>query len=278
MKLNLLASIAMALISAALVGQPLAGDNPFLNDGGAAKGRPAPAKASQAPGAKAPAPGTKAPATAAKTAATGDKADPPLVPAVVGLPPATDPDTTYRIAPDDEIEIKVFQVEELSTKERVSEKGTIVVPLVGPIRIAGLTPDEAEKLMADTLGRDYLQDPHVDIDVVKATNMQVTVTGTVKKPGVFPLAGRTTLMQAIALAGGPDRLANREEVIIFRPDEGGKGTAYVIDLDAVQRGDLEDPILTGNDRVVVPESGTAVFFKGLTDTLRGFVSFGSVGF
>jgi polysaccharide export outer membrane protein len=271
MKLNLFAPIAVALMSAALVGQTLAEVNPFLDDGGPGKDRPAPAKAAPGPAAKAAAPGAKAAAPAAKTATAGDKADASLVPAVVGLPPATDPDTTYRIAPDDQIEIKVFQVEELSTKERVSEKGTIVMPLVGPIQIAGLTPDEAEKLMADTLGRDYLQDPHVDIDVVKATNMQVTVTGSVKKPGVFPLAGRTTLMQAIALAEGPDRLANREEVIVFRPDGGGKGTAYVVDLDAVQRGDLEDPILTGNDRIVVPESGTAVFLKGLSDTLRGFV-------
>ena len=280
--------------------QALAAGNPFLDDTPAspargpvkrpwAKAAPAEtapaqtAPAQTAPAQAAPAKGAPAKATTTKAApepsprqtpaapAAAAKGGAPLIPAVVGLPPEVDPDTTYRIAPDDQIEIKVFQVDELSTKERVSEKGTIVMPLVGPVTVGGLTPDEAEKLIATTLGRDYLQDPHVDIDVVKATGQQITVTGSVKKPGVFPISGQTTLLQAIALAEGPERVANREEIVIFRPDASGQGRAYVVDLEAVQRGEIQDPVLVGNDRVVVPESGTAVFIKGLADTLRGFV-------
>lgn len=289
MKSPLFASIALALLTATLVEQPRAGDSPFTDEGWVPKGRAAktsPASDAKAPapvsdtkppapvsGAKAPTLGPMAPASATETAPTAGKDDPTRVPAVVGLPPATNPDTTYRIAPDDQIEIKVFQVDELSTKERVSEKGVIVMPLVGPIKVAGLTPDEAEKLIADTLGREYLQNPQVDIHVVDATGQKITVTGSVKKPGVFPISGQVTLLQAISLAEGPDRLANREEVIVFRPDARGRGLAYVVDLEAVQRGDLADPVLAGNDRIVVPESGTAVFLKGLTDTLRGFVHF-----
>jgi polysaccharide biosynthesis/export protein len=264
MKLNLFASIALSLMTATLVGQPRAGDNPFIDEGWVPKGRSS--------GAKAPSPAIKAPVPATKTATTGDKADSPRVPAVVGLPPEIDPDKTYRIAPDDELAIKVFQVDELSTKERVSAKGTIMMPLIGVVKVGGLTPGEAGALIAQTLGRDYLQDPQVNIDVVKATSQKIVVMGSVKKPGVFPVSGQTTLLQAIALAEGPDRVANQEEIIVFRPDPAGKGRAYVVDLKAVLRGELQDPILVGNDRIVVPESGTAVFIKGLTDTLRGFVS------
>ena len=270
MKLNLFASIALALMTATPVGQPRAGDSPFTDDGWVPKGRST--KASPTSGAKTPAPATKAPVPATKTATTEGKDGSSLVPAVVGLPPEIDPDKTYRIAPDDELAIKVFEVDELSSTESVSAKGTIMMPLIGVVKVGGLTADEAGALIAQTLERDYLTDPQVKVAVVKATSQKIVVMGSVKKPGVFPVSGRTTLLQAIALAEGPDRVANQEEIIIFRPDPAGQGRAYVVDLKAVLRGELQDPILVGNDRIVVPESGTAVFIKGITDTLRGFVS------
>lgn len=240
--------------------QAVAQSNPFLDGWNLSNERPAQSKKTSPPSTRSSVP-SAAPA----------EADPSMVPAVVGLPPDPNPDTTYRIAPGDQLEISVFDAAELSSKERVSEVGTVMIALIGPVKVADLTPDEAEKAIANALGRDYLQDPQVDINVVSATNQQVTVAGSVKKPGVFPIAGRTTLLQAISLAEGPGPLANQEEVIIFRADATGQGQAYVVNLDAVQKGELQDPVLIGNDRVVVPESGTAVFIKGVTDALRGFV-------
>jgi len=199
-------------------------------------------------------------------ASTGEQ----FVPAVVGVP--DDPGTrrTYRIGPHDRLKIEVFQVDDLSSEERVNDDGFIVMPLIGSVSVGGLTPREAEQAIAQRLGERYLQDPEVNIFVVEYASQKVTVTGQVKKPGVFPLAGETTLMQAIALAGGVDDVANKEEVIVFRKHENGKVNAYVVDLGSVEEGKLADPIMVGDDRVVVPKSGVAVFSKAVGNVLTGW--------
>jgi len=195
-----------------------------------------------------------------------------VVPAVVGLPPDPGPANTYRIAPHDLLQIEVFQVGELSSEERVNEEGFIAMSLIGAVMVGGLTPQEAEDRIADILGENYLQDPQVNIFVKEYANQNVTVAGAVNKPGVFPLKGRTTLLQAVAMAEGVTRVANDNEVVIFRSQSGRNGQAYVVDLERVQDGALPDPVLVADDRVIVPESGTAVFIQNFTGSLRGLVS------
>jgi len=194
-----------------------------------------------------------------------------VVPAIVGLPPNPGDSATYRIGPHDLLKIEVFEVEELSSEERVSEDGAVVMPLIGSVPVGGLTPREAEQKIADILGRSYLQDPQVNIFVTEYASQDVTVAGAVKQPGVFPIKGRTTLLQAVVMAGGLDELANEEEVIVFRGQGTPSAKAYVVNLEQVQEGSSPDPVLVGDDRVVVPQSGSAVFFKGTADFLRGFV-------
>jgi polysaccharide biosynthesis/export protein len=219
------------------------------------------------PRAAPPAPASS-PARAPAPVAQGE-----LVPAIVGLPPTPSPTLAqvYRIAANDLLKIQVFQVDELSSEERVDENGQVVMPLIGPVKVGGLTPKEAQDQIAGILGRDYLQSPQVDVYVKESPSQQVTVMGSVKKPGVFPISGPTTLLQAIALAEGVDLLANDNEVIVFRKDASGNPMAYVVDLSAIQKGEIDDPVLVGSDRVVVPKSGSRAFMKSVADTLRGFV-------
>lgn len=198
------------------------------------------------------------------------------IPAVVGLPPNPGVAAAYRIGPGDLLDIKVFQADELSSEERVNDAGSIALPLVGPVQVGGLTPIEAEAKIAKILGKSYLQNPQVNIFVKQYANQNVTVAGAVTKPGVFPLTGRTTLLQAVAMAQGVTNLANDKQVIIFR-SHGGKGTkAYIVNLAKIEQGKLADPPLVADDRVVVPESGAAVFFDAITGTLKGFISFGAI--
>lgn len=211
------------------------------------------------------------PAVRGRSGAASPAAQAELVPAKVGPPPVPTEAQAYRISPGDVLKIQVFQVDELSSEERVDDNGQIVMTLIGPLKVGGLTPKDAQALIAATLGRDYLQNPQVDVFVKESVNQQVTVTGSVKKPGVFPISGQTTLLQALALAEGLDALANDDEVIVFRKDASGSTVAYVVDVSAVQKGKIDDPVLIGSDRVVVPKSGTAAFVKGVTETLRGFV-------
>jgi len=194
-----------------------------------------------------------------------------LVPAVVGIPPDPGSERTYRIGPFDLLKIEVFQVPELSSEERVNEDGVVVMSLIGPVKVGGLTPDQAEQLIADKLGQDNLQNPQVDIFVSEYASQKVAVTGNVNKPGVFPVSGRTTLLEAIALAEGFDEVANKDQVVLFRRQPAGGVKAYVVDVESVEEGKLPDPIVIGDDRIVVPKSGMAVFARGVGRVLQGWV-------
>ena len=195
-----------------------------------------------------------------------------LIPAVVGIPTDAAASAKHRISAGDVLKVTVFQVEELSTEERVNDRGEIVLPLIGPTMIAGITTEEAERRIEGALRQDFLQDPQVDIFVSEFANMKVTVGGEVRKPGVFPMTGRTTLLQAIAEAGGLTDIANKKEIILFRSMPDRRTNAYVINLKQVARGELGDPTLMGNDKILVSKSGSAAFIKSVTSTLRGFVS------
>jgi len=210
------------------------------------------------------------PVTASSPANTPPELKGDLVPAVVGIPADPGPNQTYRIGPFDLIKIEVFQVAELSSQERVNEEGYVVMPLIGSVKVGGLTPREAEQAIAKQLGVDYLQNPQVNIFVVDYASQKVTVTGRVKKPGVFPVAGKTTLMQAIALAGGLDDVARKDEIVVFRKQPGGDINAYVVNLRSIEEGKLTDPVIVGDDRIVVPKSGAAALGRAIGDVLTGW--------
>lgn len=188
------------------------------------------------------------------------------------IPPSfTQPPTgEYLIGPQDLLEIQVFGVEELYRKVRVNSRGSISLPLIGTIAAAGLTAEQLETRLAAELAKNYLQDPQVTVFIEEFTNLRVTVEGAVKKPGIFPLQGQTTLLQSIALAEGPDRLAS-SVVKVFRIQPGGARQSLEFDLDEIRDGAISDPLLQGDDIVVVETSTGKSVLHGVTDTLRGFV-------
>lgn len=216
-------------------------------------------------------------ATSASPPATSTASNPQaelkgdFVPAVVGIPSDPGPERAYRIGPYDLLKIQVFQAAELSSDVRVDDAGLVIMPLIGAVKVGGLTPAEAEQDIANKLGQSYLQSPQVRIFVSEYASQKVTVIGQVKKPGVFPVAGRTTLMQAIALAGGLDDVAKKEEIVVFRKQPSGSVNAYIVDMEAIEEGKLTDPVIVADDRVVVPKSGTAVVTKAIGNILSGWM-------
>ena len=181
----------------------------------------------------------------------------------------------YILGPSDLLQIDVFQVDELSGTERINAAGYIKMPLIGLVKVAGLSREQSEDLITELYAEGYLQDPQVNIDIMEYVSHQITVLGHVTNPGVYPLKGKTTLLQALAMAGDAGALANEEEVVVFRSDEYGVVVGYVVNLEDVLAGTVIDPEIIGNDKVVVPVSGSKSFIKGITDTLRGFVGFAS---
>lgn len=156
----------------------------------------------------------------------------------------------YRISPLDVLSIKVFQVEELSLDTQVDAAGQLTYPLIGKVKAAGLTTVELADEIGAKLSERYLQSPQVLVVVKQAVSQKVTVEGSVTQPGVFEMEGSTSLLQAIAMARGPTRVASLRDVVIFRTIEGQR-MAAVFDLKEVRRGAQADPELRGGDVVVV---------------------------
>ena len=181
----------------------------------------------------------------------------------------------YKIGAFDLLEISVFQSPDLSRTVRVNSRGEINLPLIGVVQAGGKSSYELEVLIADKYGEKYLQSPQVGVFIKEYTSQKITVEGNVKKAGVFPITGRTTLMQVIAMASGPDALANVEEVKVYRINQDGTKEIFVYNLAEIRDGKKSDPEVLGDDIVVVGESGGKAVLKGLTDTLRGFIGFGN---
>lgn len=178
----------------------------------------------------------------------------------------------YRIGPLDQLNVTVFQVEDLSVeKVQVDAAGQVQLPLVGVVQVAGMTTTELGVHISEKLGK-YLQNPQVSVTVAQAASQKVTVDGAVVEAGVFEIRGRTTLMQAVAMAKGPNRTANLERVAVFRTVNGQR-MAAVFNLKEIRRGASPDPAILGDDIIVVEGSALKSAWREITSTLPALAIF-----
>lgn len=190
--------------------------------------------------------------------------------------PSTNPatfDGEYKISGRDIIEVSVFQVPDLNKTVQVSEDGSVTLPLVGKVQLAGMTTHEAEDVLVQKLKAKYLQSPQVSV-LVKQFGQRVTLSGEVKGPKVLAVDGSTTLSQAIANAGGLTDLADATRVHVAR-SRSGRVNDMIYNLDQIQSGRAEDPVLQGGDIVVAEQSGTKLALKTVKDLLP-FAVLGSI--
>lgn len=189
----------------------------------------------------------------------------------------------YKIGPEDLLEISVFEDEKLNKTVRVSSQGNISIPLLGIMRVKGLTSNEVEKEMRDLLAEKYFNDPHVSVFIKEYRNQRISVMGAVEKPGAYEVTGQKTILDILALAGGLKEDAG-QLLFLIRPhqpqDETGKvkkdsddqmPRTFIIDLDGLlARGELtlNMPLLHG-DVINVPISGK-VFVGGEVKSPGGF--------
>lgn len=179
----------------------------------------------------------------------------------------------YRIGPLDKINITVFQVKDLTLeKVQVDASGRILLPLIGSVNAAGLTTAELSQEIASRLSERYLQSPQVSVIVEDSVTQKVTVEGSVTEAGVYELRGQTSLLQAIAMAKGPSRVAALDNVAVFRRVNGQR-MAAVFDLGAIRRGAADDPQIFGNDVVVVGLSHVKGAWREVLSTLPALAIF-----
>lgn len=172
----------------------------------------------------------------------------------------------YRIAPLDTLSIKVFKLPDLSGDYEVDLTGQVAMPLIGSVSAVDLTTAELDQRLTAKLGEKYLQNPDISVGVKSSTRRNVTVDGAVAKVGTFGVNGPTTLLQAVAQAGGPTQDANPRRVAIFR-QIGGQRQSAAFDLTAIRRGEAPDPAVFAGDIIIVDGSSIKALQKRVLDSI-----------
>ena len=178
------------------------------------------------------------------------------------------PASVATISPQDTLDINVFKVPDLTARAlKVESNGAISLPLIGSVRVAGLTIFQAENVIKQKLSS-FMQDPKVSvIRTDSAISKRVTVEGEVRTPGVFPIKGSLSFLQAIAMAQGVTEMGNSRNVLFFRD-----GAQHSVSLDLVRTGQIPDPILRGDDRIIVLKDSAKVREKKIIDYLPSVLS------
>ncbi len=161
----------------------------------------------------------------------------------------------YLLSSGDLVHVKIFQEDDLESWLRISNEGAVTFPLVGVVKIGGMTARGASEAIRAALKR-YLVNPQVNLTVTEYTKRRFTVLGQVQKPGSYEMPDRDslTLLQAIGMAGGYTHIANPSKIILKRS---GKAGDQVIKINAGRMAKdnsvVAMPILPG-DVISVGES------------------------
>jgi polysaccharide export outer membrane protein len=182
---------------------------------------------------------------------------------------AIETSASIRIGPGDLLEVKVFGAPELGNTLRVSSEGEIAIALIGSVRVAGLTPEQAQTQIEQRF-RDggYLRNPHVSILVKEFASQGISVLGEVAHPGVYPLLGSHRLLDAIAAAGGTTAYAGKRVVVSHRKSSDAVEKVLLArDPETTSTQNIE---LRPGDTVIVSRAGV-VYVSGDVHTPGGFV-------
>lgn len=161
----------------------------------------------------------------------------------------------YVISPNDILNIQVYQEADLSGEFEVKESGSITYPLLGPVKVAGLTKTDVEKKFTELLGKDYLVEPFIHVVVKTYHDRNIMVLGCVQKPGAYPFPQNQSIMllEAISMAGGFTGYASINGTKIVRSASGGKKATLDPKVNDIINGKRQDTELKPGDLVFVPE-------------------------
>jgi polysaccharide export outer membrane protein len=173
-------------------------------------------------------------------------------PAASAVPIAAEEPGPYYVAPGDVLRISVWKEPELSTDVFVRLDGMITVPVVGDVRAAGKTTEQIATEVRTKL-RSVLEVPQVTVTVAQAVSARFYVVGEVAVSGAFPLTGRITFLQALALAGGFREFAKRDRIVVIR-ERRDQRQAIVFNFRDLEAGINLDQNITveAGDTLIVP--------------------------
>jgi polysaccharide export outer membrane protein len=162
-------------------------------------------------------------------------------------------DDTYVIGEADMLAINVWKEPEVSRSVPVRSDGKISLPLAGEIQAAGLTPLKLEQQIADKL-KSYISEPEVTVIVQQGNSQKFNILGQVVRPGAYPLANTTTVLDALALAGGFRDFAKQKSIYVLRQNSDGSEVRLPFNYKSVVTGKNQSQNIKvqPRDTIVVP--------------------------
>lgn len=162
-------------------------------------------------------------------------------------------DEDYIIGPSDVLAITVWKDAELTRTVPVRPDGRISLPLIGELEVSGLTAPAVQRMVTQKL-KEYISDPQVAVIVQEVKSRTYSVLGKVVKPGAYELGKPTTVLEAIAVAGGFLDFAKQSKIYIIRPVSGGSNQTLPFDYKKVIKGrnPEQNVELKNGDTIVVP--------------------------
>lgn len=172
----------------------------------------------------------------------------------------------YRVGPEDRLRVEVFNVDELTSEVRVAGNGRVQLPLIGEIRVSGLTLSEVEQAIADAYADGYVRNPQVSVHVTEYRSQQFTLIGAVQEPKVYSVRRKTSLVEALAMGGGLNQHAGRDVYLRDRirdPETGEMATrSLVVPIEDLMRNAAEMNVVLGESALInVPRAGM-VYVEG----------------
>ncbi|MES0217189.1 polysaccharide export protein [Mesorhizobium sp. C280B] len=170
------------------------------------------------------------------------------------------------LSPNDVLDVNVFQVDNLNRTVQVDSGGQISLPLIGTITAAGKTVRQLEQEIETAYGAKYLQSPDVTVFVKESIGQRITVDGEVNKAGIYPVASNSSLIDAIALAGGFNTVGDAKKVYVYR-NIGPNTLVANYNVEEIRAGKSRNPRIYGGDKVVVFASKSKIAMNNLKDAL-----------
>src|SRR6266446_1604854 len=178
--------------------------------------------------------------------------------AAPALPPGVSAPAGYILTPNDQVAVEGFGEDDLRTNGRLNGEGNLSVPLLGSIRLAGLTLTQAASKLTELYGRDYLVSPKVNVMLIGYAKRRFSVLGQVSRPGSYEMPdgspGGIDLLEAIAMAGGYTRIAAPERVSVRRHPATGSDQFFKVNAKRFTKGSGGSFLVEPGDTVTVGES------------------------
>ncbi len=181
---------------------------------------------------------------------------------LLGAEPVRTGLSDYTVGPDDVLEVKVYDEEDLSRQVVVTAEGKIALPLVGDVPVMGLTAAQIEDRLEALYGADYLKTPQVFVAVKEFRSKGVKVLGAVRNPGAYKLTGTSTVLDVITLAGGVSESGGKN-LLMLKSTKDGNVEPTPVDLHRLLvEGDVGQNLPVEGGEILFVPRGDEVYVLG----------------